>query len=93
MAVNGASGSAMAESKVSIVTGATSGMGADLAKHLHAKGWRVALVGRNSAAGERAAKEIGDDNARFFQADVASYASQAAMFKAVWQAWGRIDLL
>ncbi|KAI7696478.1 hypothetical protein KC353_g17513, partial [Hortaea werneckii] len=28
-----------------------------------------------------------------FQADVASYASQAAMFKAVWQAWGRIDLL
>ncbi|KAI7341371.1 hypothetical protein KC315_g148 [Hortaea werneckii] len=93
MATNEANGSAMAESKVSIVTGATSGMGADLAKHLHAKGWKVALVGRTSAAGERVAKEIGDDNARFFQADVASYASQAAMFKAVWQAWGRIDLL
>ncbi|KAI7541529.1 hypothetical protein KC331_g8512, partial [Hortaea werneckii] len=93
MATNEANGSAMAESKVSIVTGATSGMGADLAKHLHAKGWKVALVGRTSAAGERVAKEIGDGNARFFQADVASYASQAAMFKAVWQAWGRIDLL
>ncbi|KAI7137218.1 hypothetical protein KC324_g16608, partial [Hortaea werneckii] len=59
MATNEANGSAMAESKVSIVTGATSGMGADLAKHLHAKGWKVALVGRTSAAGERVAKEIG----------------------------------
>lgn len=70
-----------------------SGMGVDLAKHLHAKGWKVALVGRNSAAGDRVATEIGGESVRFFQADVAIYASQAALFKAVWHAWGRIDLL
>lgn len=69
-------------------------MGIDLAKHLHSKGWKVAIVGRNKEAGNRIASEINDPkNARFFQADVASYDSQASMFLSVWQAWGRIDLL
>ncbi|EME47823.1 hypothetical protein DOTSEDRAFT_60215 [Dothistroma septosporum NZE10] len=69
-------------------------MGIDLAKHLHHKNYRVAVVGRNAEAGKRIVADINDhDNARFFQADVASYDSQAAMFKSVWQAWNRIDLL
>ncbi|CAK4033713.1 15-hydroxyprostaglandin dehydrogenase (NAD(+)) [Lecanosticta acicola] len=79
--------------KVAIVTGATSGMGRDLAIHLHKNGWRVAAVGRNETAGKKLIVEIGDENARFFQADVASYESQASMFRAVWEAWGRLDLL
>lgn len=70
-------------------------MGIDLAKHLHGKNYRVALVGRNKEAGNRIATSITSPStpARFFQADVSSYASQAAMFKAVWETWGRIDLL
>ena len=52
------------------------------------------MVGRRVEAGENAAQEIADEhNARFFAADVSIYASQAAMFKAVWGNWGRIDLV
>lgn len=70
-------------------------MGIDLAKHLHQKGYRVALAGRNTSAGNHIATSITTPTqpARFFQADVSSYASQAAMFRAVWDTWGRIDLL
>ena len=68
-------------------------MGVDIAKHLHAKGYKLALVGRKQAAGEAVAKEIGDENARFFPTTLEDYASQAAMFKAVWDTWGRIDVL
>lgn len=71
-----------------------SGMGLELAKHLHSKGWKVALVGRRAELGVAAAKEINDEeNARFFSADVSDYHSQAAMFNAVWTLWGRLDLL
>ncbi|KAF2159432.1 hypothetical protein M409DRAFT_30050 [Zasmidium cellare ATCC 36951] len=83
------------DQKVAIVTGATSGMGIDLARHLHSKNYRVALVGRNKEAGNRIATTITtpEVQARFFQADVSSYQYQAEMFKAVWDTWGRIDLL
>jgi NAD(P)-dependent dehydrogenase (short-subunit alcohol dehydrogenase family) len=69
-------------------------MGIDIAKHLYAKGWKVAIVGRKEAAGEAVVKHIADEeNARFFQSFLDDYSSQAAMFKAVWDAWGRIDLV
>ncbi|KAL9090317.1 MAG: hypothetical protein Q9165_005350 [Trypethelium subeluteriae] len=68
-------------------------MGIDLAKHLFAQGYRVAIVGRKQAAGDAVVREIGDDNARFFPANLENYASQAAMFQAVWNTWGRIDVL
>ncbi|KAI9687895.1 MAG: Short-chain dehydrogenase/reductase prx6 [Bathelium mastoideum] len=83
----------LADDRVAIVTGATSGMGIDIAKHLHAKGWRVGIVGRKHAAGEAVVKEIGDARARFFPANLEDYNSQAAMFQAVWKTWGRIDAL
>ncbi|KAL1639700.1 hypothetical protein SLS58_007598 [Diplodia intermedia] len=83
--------------KVAIVTGATSGIGIDLARDLVSRNYKVALVGRNAAAGEQIAASLcggtDDDNARFFPADVSSYASQAAMFRAVWARWGRVDAL
>ncbi|KAF2764544.1 NAD(P)-binding protein [Teratosphaeria nubilosa] len=80
--------------RVVIVTGATSGMGIDLAKHLHQKGWKVAIVGRNAAAGQSIVDQIADaENARFFQCHLDSYASQAEMYKAVWSIWGRLDLV
>jgi len=69
-------------------------MGIDIVKHLHAKGWKVAIVGRKQAAGEAVVREIGDEqNARFFQCHLDDYGSQAAMFLGVWKAWGRLDLL
>ncbi|KAF9637282.1 putative 15-hydroxyprostaglandin dehydrogenase protein [Lasiodiplodia theobromae] len=80
--------------KVAIVTGATSGIGIDIAKDLVSRGYKVAVVGRRAAAGEQIAASLGSpDQACFFPADVSSYASQAAMFRSVWARWGRIDAL
>ncbi|KAI9741403.1 MAG: Short-chain dehydrogenase/reductase prx6 [Cirrosporium novae-zelandiae] len=78
--------------KVAIVTGATSGIGVDLTRHLISRGWKVACVGRRKEIGEKLADSLGR-NAKFFRADVSDYASQAQMFSNVWKTWGRIDVL
>lgn len=72
-----------------------SGIGLALAQHLHLKGWRVALVGRRSDIGQRQASSIDPtgQTAVFEQCNVASYSEQATTFKAVWDRWGRLDLL
>ncbi|KAE8149639.1 hypothetical protein BDV25DRAFT_155974 [Aspergillus avenaceus] len=77
---------------VAIVTGGTSGIGADLVKDLHARGWRVACMGRRTQLGLDSIKGL-DENVRFFQGDVSDYQSQATIFKKVFKLWGRIDAL
>jgi len=79
-----------AESRVAIVTGASSGMGEALSKHLVSKGWLVAMADIQPNA--ELAKELGD-KAAFFKTNVADYTSQAQTFQAVWDKWGRIDAL
>lgn len=69
-----------------------SGMGAALSKTLIILGWKVACVDIQSGPGILFAESLGP-NASFFHANVASYSSQAAMFTAVWEKWGRIDAL
>lgn len=71
-----------------------SGIGHDLANHLIAQGYRVAVTGRRAELGEAVAKELDPtgEKAMFAQCDVASYASQAALFKAVWARWARLDV-
>ncbi|KAB5513285.1 hypothetical protein GE09DRAFT_1163016 [Coniochaeta sp. 2T2.1] len=81
--------------KVAIITGGTSGIGLALARHLHDKGWRVALVGRRPEIGQLQATSLDPSGttAIFERCNVSSYAEQAAMFKNVWAKWARIDLL
>jgi NAD(P)-dependent dehydrogenase (short-subunit alcohol dehydrogenase family) len=67
-------------------------MGAALATTLIALGWKVACVDIQEIPGVAFAASLGP-NAQFFHVNVASYASQAAMFTAVWEKWGRIDAL
>ncbi|KAJ5698366.1 hypothetical protein N7462_000371 [Penicillium macrosclerotiorum] len=81
------------EDRVAIVVGATSGMGIDLAKDLHTRGWKVAVVGRRREAGEALLKELPGDNARFYAADISNYDQYASVFREVRKLWGRIDAL
>jgi len=91
-------------SRVAIVTGASSGMGEALSRHLVQNSWKVAMADINTnpfLAEELAPKDTGlplssesvPGEAEFFKCDVADYDSQAAMFQAVWEKWGRIDAL
>lgn len=66
-------------------------MGTELATHLVRSGWNVACADINKHA-EKIAGKLGPA-AEFFETNVADYNSQASMFQAVWNKWGRIDVL
>src|SRR5580658_1686648 len=92
---------------VAVVTGAGSGLGRSIGRALLGAGWQVALAGRREeplretardAAGETAGGAAGAadgdaDAALVVPADVTSPPSVAALFDAVQQRWGRLDLL
>ncbi len=70
-------------------------MGIDIAKHLHSLNYNVALVGRKLRPGHVLADELDPlrKTAEFFQTELSSYASQSALFSAVWAKWKRLDVL
>lgn len=72
-----------------------SGIGETLARHLHSRGYRVALSGRRTKEGEANAASLDATGATamFAPCDVSSYASQSALFQTVWNKWGRLDVL
>ena len=67
-------------------------MGEALATHLINKGWLVACLDLQRGPGEALASSLGP-NAHFHEANVADYHSQAKVFQAVFDTWGRIDAL
>lgn len=73
-----------------LVTGGSSGIGKATALALAESGARVAICGRNTAAVERAASEIG---ATPFTADVSHEANVVALIPAVIKALGGYDVL
>lgn len=78
--------------RVAIVTGATQGLGVDLARALARQGARVALVGRAREAGEAAAASIGPA-AGFFECDITDDAAIDAVLAGVLARWGHLDAL
>jgi NAD(P)-dependent dehydrogenase (short-subunit alcohol dehydrogenase family) len=74
-----------------VVTGAGSGIGRAVARGLLAAGYRVALAGRRESA--LAATADGHPRAFTVPTDVADPDQVAALFSAVGERWGRLDLL
>ena len=84
------------EQRVAIITGASSGIGAETARQLAAKGWRLVVNYRNSRESAEAVaaecRKLGGD-AIAVQADVADDAACKALVKAALDKYGRIDAL
>jgi NAD(P)-dependent dehydrogenase (short-subunit alcohol dehydrogenase family) len=83
-----------ATTRVAIVTGAGSGIGRASALALLRDGWHVALAGRRPDVLQAVAAESGaGTRALAVPTDITSPESVAALFAAVKQAWGRLDLV
>ncbi|MGD9049716.1 MAG: SDR family NAD(P)-dependent oxidoreductase [Anaerolineae bacterium] len=83
------------KNKVTIVTGATRGIGRAIAVRFAQEGARVAVVGRNEAEGAETVRRIEATGSQglFVAADVSDSAQVQAMVDAVVGRWGRIDIL
>ncbi|MET0192860.1 MAG: SDR family oxidoreductase [Hyphomicrobiaceae bacterium] len=82
----------MIDGKVSIITGATSGIGARTAELFIEEGGSVVFTGRREAEGRSLAAKLGA-KARFIQADATLEADWKRVIDQTMQAHGRIDCL
>lgn len=78
--------------KKALVTGASGGIGAAIAKALHAQGAEVGLSGRNVDALNKLAAEIGD-NCHVLPGDLGTAEAADALVKSAEEKMGQIDIL
>jgi len=78
--------------KMALVTGATGGIGGEIAKALHAQGAVVAISGRNKDKLDALAAELGS-NVHSIVADLSNSDGIAALIKDAEEAMGQIDVL
>ncbi|MCK9875519.1 short-chain dehydrogenase/reductase [Frankia sp. Ag45/Mut15] len=79
--------------KVVLITGAASGIGAALARRLHGRGARVALFDVDVPAGERLAADLGSSRALFLPVDVRDRAAIADAVATVMARFGQLDVV
>jgi glucose 1-dehydrogenase len=81
--------------KVSIITGATMGIGLACAEEFAREGSKVVLVGRSQELGEKAAAEIraNGGDAIFIRCDVSKYDQIQNLVKKTIEHYGRIDVV
>ena len=79
------------DDRVSLVTGASRGIGRAIAGHLHTAGAQVVGTGRSQEAGCRLEDEL--PGARFAVADVTDAEAMASLCRDVAQTYGRLDHL
>ncbi len=82
----------MAESRVLLITGASTGIGAATARQAAEAGWRVVLAARSEDKLAALADELGgDDTAAAVRCDVTSWEDQQAAVAAATERFGRLD--
>jgi NADP-dependent 3-hydroxy acid dehydrogenase YdfG len=81
----------MADERVLLITGASSGIGAATARAAAGAGWRVVLSARSADKLSAVAAEIGDDRALAVPGDVTNWDDQQALVAAALERFGRID--
>ena len=79
--------------KVAVITGASSGLGAETARHLGEAGAKVALGARRLDRLEALARELGSDNATVFKVDVSEREQVQAFVDHAVATFGRIDVM
>jgi NADP-dependent 3-hydroxy acid dehydrogenase YdfG len=81
----------MADERVMLITGASTGIGAETARQAVARGWRVALGARSEDKLEELADELGEDNALAHRCDVTEWSDQEAFVAATRERFGGLD--
>jgi len=79
--------------KVVVITGASSGLGAEAARHLVREGAKVALGARRLDRLQALAKELGEANATVFKVDVTRREQVQAFVDHAVSTYGRIDVM
>ena len=79
--------------KVSIITGAASGIGLGIARRFVSAGGKVAIADINREAAQQAADGLGADRAMAVAMDVTDEAAVNDGVQAVIDRWGRVDIL
>ncbi len=80
------------QNKIAVITGGNSGIGFATAQEFKAEGARVVIIGRNTEAVNKAAKEIGGDTLGV-TADVSRVAEIDRAFQTIHEKVGHIDIL
>ena len=81
----------MADEPVLLITGASSGIGAETARQARAGGWRLALGARSEDKLAELAGELGTDEALARRCDVTDWDDQQALVAAALERFGRLD--
>ncbi|WP_135079139.1 3-oxoacyl-[acyl-carrier-protein] reductase [Terasakiella sp. SH-1] len=79
--------------KCALVTGASGGIGAEIAKALHAQGATVGLTGTRVEALEKVAAEIGEERVHILPCNLSDDEALAALPKQAEEAMGSLDIL
>jgi NADP-dependent 3-hydroxy acid dehydrogenase YdfG len=79
--------------KIVVITGASSGLGAETARHLVAAGAKVALGARRQDRLDALVAELGSDNASAYTVDVTDREQVQAFITDAKDRWGRIDVM
>ena len=81
----------MADPRVLLITGASSGIGAATARQAVEAGWRVVLAARSEDKLKGLASELGEDKAVPVRCDVTEWDDQQGAVAAAIDAFGRLD--